>query len=237
MQGIPEIGLVIHDLVGGNSRYIEDYLAIYKELFPQYVRYQPIMRQRAEKPVDESAIEKWHQWLLLVENKPVGVIGFVYNRKRNVGLLLDFAIQPEARKIQYNGNHQLLSYLSLTLVMQELIQDARLNGHSAPLCMAAEVEYPALVRKYIEYGFVEFPIEYFEPPYTPELVEAFSAVQNFDKIGYERMHIGAFQIPDYPFDKNDTGIVKTVLLTLLEDHYHLPSDHWLAQKVFQESPA
>jgi len=64
MQEIQEIGLVIHDLIGGNSHYIDDYLAIYEELFPQYLHYTPVMRLRAENEVDQSAVEKWHQSLL-----------------------------------------------------------------------------------------------------------------------------------------------------------------------------
>ena len=235
MREIPEIGLVVHDLVGGNSLYIDDYLAIYEELFPQYSRYAPVMRWRAEKPAHGSAIEKWHQWLLVVKNIPVGIIGFIYNKKKNVGVLLDFAIRPEARRIQYNGT-QRLAHLSLNLAMQELIRDAQLNGYNAPLCMAAEVEHPALVRKYVEYGFVKFPVEYFEPPYTPELIEASNGMQNLDRIGYERMDIGAFQISGHPFDANDPTIIRIVLLALLEDHYHLPADHWLAQKMFREIP-
>ncbi|HET7145483.1 MAG TPA: hypothetical protein VFI68_15800, partial [Anaerolineales bacterium] len=91
MREIPEIGLVIHDLVGGNSRYIDEYIAIYGELLPRYIHYAPVMRRRAENPLDESAIEKWHQWLLMIEDRPVGMIGFLYNKNRNTAVLLDFA--------------------------------------------------------------------------------------------------------------------------------------------------
>ena len=92
------------------------------------------------------------------------------------------------------------------------------------------------VKKYKEYGYVELPFEYFEPPCTPELLEVSVREKIFDKIEYQRMFVGAFEIPGYPFDINAPGVAKTILLTLLEDHYHLPADHWLVQKMIQEIP-
>ena len=47
-HSVAGIELVIHDLVDGNSSYIEDYLKIYQELFPQYLRYLPVMQRRSE---------------------------------------------------------------------------------------------------------------------------------------------------------------------------------------------
>jgi hypothetical protein len=230
MRKIPEIGLVIHDLHGTDVSFIDEYLAIHNELLPEYSRYAPVMRLRAEKPVDESATEKWHQWLLEMGGRSVGMIEFLYNRKRNAGILLDFAIHSNARDIQYQG-YSRLAGLVLELAMRQLTQDANLNGHAAPLCMIAEVDHAPLVQKYKEYGYVEFPIEYFEPPATPELENISTGELNFDKIGYKEMHLGAFQIPGHPFDPSDPNILKTVLLTLWEDHYCLPADHWLVQKI------
>jgi hypothetical protein len=236
MQEIHEIGLVIHDLVGGNSHFIDKYMAIYEELFPQYLHYAPMMRQRAENSLDENAVEKWHQWLLIVKDQPVGLIGFLYNKNRNTGVLLDFAIKPDARNIRSRENLRFAN-LCLNLAMQELVQDAQAEGHAAPLCMVAEVEYPALLKRYKEYGYKEFPLEYFEPPYTPELLEVLGREKIFDKIDYQRMFVGAFEIPGHPFDLTAPGVIKTILFTLLEDHYHLPADHWLVKKMIQEIPA
>ncbi len=233
MLEIPEIGLTIHDLVGGNSQYIEEYLAIYQELLPQYYRYAPVMRQRAEKPVEASANEQWHQWLVFMGNRPIGMIGILYNRKRNTGILLDFAIRPEARAIQYHG-HKRLAGLILELAMEQLTRDAQANGYEYPLCMIAEVEHASLVKTYLKYGYIEFSVEYFEPPYTPELAENCDDAQSLDKIGYKRLFLGAFQIPGHPFDPGDPAILEAVLLTLLEDHYCIPPDHWLVQKMFKE---
>jgi hypothetical protein len=235
MQEIPEIGLVIHDLIGGNSQYIDEYLAVYEELLPQYIHYAPVMRRRAENLVDESTIEMWHQWLLMIEHRPVGIIGFLYNKNRNTAVLLDFAIKSEARKIHVKDN-QRFAKLCLELAMRQLIRDAQDIGHRAPLCMIAEVEYVSLVEKYKKYGYVALPLEYFEPPYTPDLLEVSARGEMFDKIEYRRMYVGAFQIPGHPFDPHSPDIIKTILLTLLEDHYHLPADHWLVQKMLHEIP-
>jgi len=232
MSRISEIGFEIHDLAYGTSEHIDKYLKIYEELLPQYSRYTPVMRQRAEKRSDNASIEQWHQWLLTIHNQPVGMIEFIYNRKRNMGILLDFAVQPEARNIQYL-EHKSLASLILNLARRRLIEDAQINGHIAPLCMVTEVEYIPLVRKYEEYGFVEFSIEYFEPPFTPELAGVSSEAKKFDKIGYKKMYLGAFQIQNNPINPSDPNIIKTALLTLWEDHYCLPVDHWLMQKILK----
>lgn len=224
-----DIDLVIHDLVDGNCRYIDDYLRIYRELFPQYVRYIPVMRRRAEVRADTSEYEKWHQWLLVVSGKPVGIIGFLYNRRRNVGLLMDFAIYPEARAIQAEDGIPFSKFI-LGLSMQQLVADARENEYLAPICMAAEVEYPALLKKYQEYGYVKFSVDYFEPPYTPELQKVGDKIENLNDMDYGKMYVGAFQIPDHPFDKDDPGVIKTVLSAFLIDHYKLSPNHWLVQQ-------
>lgn len=235
MLKISNADLVIHDLVDGNSSYIDEYLKIYQELFPQYTRYLPVMRQRAEMRVSSNLNEKWHQWFLMIENDPVGIVGFLYNRKRNVGLLMDFAIYPNARKFRAEGDLPLSKFV-LNLSMQRLLEDARENGQTAPICLAAEVEYPALVRKYIEYGYVKFPIEYFEPPYTPELEKVGDKIQELKAVDYGQMYIGAFPIPGHPMELNTPAVIRTVLFAFLEDHYQLPSDHWLVQKVVHEIP-
>lgn len=233
MLEIPEIGLTIEDLVGGNAAHIDEYLKIYEELLPQYIRYAPVMRKRAEQPLDPATIEQWHQWLVFIKGYPVGMIGILYNRKRNTGILLDFAIRPGARVIQY-GEHKRLAGLILYLARQQLVRDAQANGQEHPLCMIAEVEHAALVKKYCEYGYVEFPMEYYEPPYTPELAEQCGGTQNLEKTDYERLFLGAFQIPGHPFTAGDSLILQTVIFTLLEDHYQLPADHWLLKKMCNE---
>ena len=93
------------------------------------------------------------------------------------------------------------------------------------------------VQKYFRYGFIEFPIYYYEPPYTLELAEASDEKDDLDKIAFGRMRLGAFQIPGCVFEANDSNIIRTVLFALLVDHYCLPVDHWLSQKMFSEIPA
>ena len=235
MYAPPGINLVVHDLVDRNSHYIEDYLKIYQDLFPQYVRYLPVMRRRAEVEMPQEAIEKWHQWLLMVDNQPVGIVGFLYNRKRNVGLLMDFAIYPEARNTRIYGDIPFSKFI-LELSMQKLVEDAQENQNSAPICMAAEVEYPALLQKYIEYGYVKFPVEYFEPPYTPELERVGDKIHDLKSVEFGKMNIGAFPIPGFPTDLTNPDTIRTVLFAFLEDHYQLSSDHWLVRKVIQGIP-
>lgn len=119
----------------------------------------------------------------------------------------------------------------LSLATRQLTFDAGDAGHSAPLGMIAEVEYARLVEKYKEYGFLKFPVKYFEPPFTPALSDMSAGENNFDTIGYKEMILGVFQIPGHSLDPNDPQLLKKVLLTLWEDHYCLPADHWLLQKI------
>ena len=230
MKEIKEIGLVIQDLVGGEAARIDDYVGLYGELFPEYTRYMPVMRRRAEKPLEESTVEKWHQWLLIVRDKPIGIIGFLYNRNRNIGILMDFAIRPEGRKIEHVEG-QKFPLLILQLAMRQMADDAFAEGHASPLFMIAEVEHAALLRKYGEYGYLEFPVEYFEPSFSPELLQVSAESTNFDKMDYKRMHLGAFPFPGRTFDAHSPEIVRIALLAILVDHYGLPADHWLIQKM------
>lgn len=226
-----EIGLTIHDVIGGNVKYLEEYLKIYTDFLPQYSRYVPVMRKRAEKPLDINSIERWHHWLVMLEDKPVAMVGFLYNRKRNLGILMDFAVVEDMRDYVIPGNGRFAGEL-LYLAMEQLKLDASVVRNPTPLCMAAEVEHTPLVQRYAEYGFVEFPIEYYEPPGTPELAELVEP-DDFESVGYRRLFLGAFQMPNTRLDPTDMQVVDIILHALLEDHYQLPEEHWLFFRTIQ----
>ena len=52
LHNIPEITFEVHDVRGADASLIEEYLAIHGELLPEYARYAPVMRLRAENPAD-----------------------------------------------------------------------------------------------------------------------------------------------------------------------------------------
>jgi hypothetical protein len=189
------------------------------------------MRQRAAKPVDVYALERWHQWLVLLDEKPVAMIGFLYNRKRNLGILMDFAVVESMRELDIAGGGRFAGEL-LYLAMEQLKKDAAVVGNLPPLCMAAEVEHTPLVERYAKYGFVEFPIEYYEPPGTPELAELIEP-DDIKAVGYRRLYLGAFQFPGNEFAAMGLRVVDIIIRALLEDHYQLPEDHWLLLKTLQ----
>ncbi len=230
MIEIPEIGLAIHNVIGGHTEYLEEYMALYEKYLPQYMRYAPAMRHRAAAPADPYAIEIWYQWIIRVQDRPVGIIGFLYNCKRNVGLMVDFAIQPEMRNLQYK-HHPTFASLIIELAMEQLRHDALKHGYSSPLGLIAEVEHAHLAKKYGEYGYLRLPVEYEEPPYTPDLANLVPSTQSLDRIGFVPLYLGIFQPPNCLLNPNDPRLINTVLLTLLEDHYHLPCEHWLIQKL------
>lgn len=236
MIEIEELGLTIHNVIGGNTKYLEDYMGLYEEFLPQYMRYAPAMRQRAAAPVDENANEVWYQWLLMINGSTAGIIGFLYNKKRNVGLMVDFAINPELRAIQYK-HHKTFASLIIELALHQLTHDAVKHGYNNALGLIAEVEHVQLIQKYAEYGYLLLPVEYEEPPYTPDLANLTAEKQKLDKIGYTKLYLGIFQPTDSILDANDPLLIKTVLLALLEDHYQLESSHWLIQKLIQNTTA
>ena len=228
---ISEIGLSVYDNVGGSTAYLDEYLKMYIEYLPQYSRYVPIMRQRAERPIDLQALERWHQWAVMLDGKPVAMIGFLYNRKRNLGILMDFAVVEDARDIDITGRGRFAGEL-LHLAMKQLKQDAVAVGNSVPLCMVAEVEHTPLVERYAEYGFVEFPVEYYEPPGTPELAKLVEP-DDLEKVGFRRLYLGAFRMPATEFNLTEAPVVDIIIRALLEDHYRLPENHWLLAKTLQ----
>lgn len=232
MIEIPEIGLAIHNVIGGHTEYLEEYMALYEEHLPQYMRYAPAMRQRAAVPVDPDAIEIWYQWVIRVKDRPVGIIGFLYNCKRNAGIMVDFAVEPEMRNFQYK-HHPTFASLIIEIAMEQLLRDALEHGYSAPLGLIAEVEHARLAKKYGEYGYLILPVDYKEPPYTPELANLSPDKQDLDRIGFASLYLGIFQPPHCLLNPNDPRLINMVLLTLLEDHYHLPSEHWLIQKLLR----
>jgi len=221
--------LSIYDLVNGNTAYLDDYLKIYTDYLPHYARYLPVMRQRAEKQIKIQSLERWHQWLVLYEDKPAAMIGFLYNRVRNLGILMDFAVVEEYRGLEIPGADRFAGRL-LYLAMDQLKKDAAEIGNPLPLCMAAEVEHRPLVERYKEYGFIEFQVEYFEPPSTPELLDLAPSV-DFEGVGFSRLHLGAFPMPGSDFQPTRDWVVDIILRALLEDHYRLPENHWLFELI------
>lgn len=222
--------LSIHDVVDGNIDYLDDYLNIYTDYLPQYARYLPAMRHRAEKRTANQALEHWHQWLVMYAGKPAAIVGFLHNRVHNLGILMDFAVVEEYRELEFPGKGRFAGRL-LFLAMEQLKKDSAKIGIFAPLCMAAEVEHRPLVERYKEYGFVEFPVEYYEPPGTPELL-SLVPLRNIEQVGYRRLHLGAFPILGSGFQSIDVWVVEIILRALLEDHYRLPENHWLLEKIF-----
>ncbi|GAB4421918.1 MAG: hypothetical protein Kow002_11090 [Anaerolineales bacterium] len=224
--------LKIHDLVDRNVVHLEEYLKIYADHLPQYARYTPLMCQRAMKPIEAHALERWHQWLVMLDGEPAAMVGFLYNRKRNLGILMDFAVVEVFRDLEVPEQGRFAGML-LHLAMEQLKQDAAASGYATPLCMAAEVEHAPLVERYQEYGFVEFPIMYYEPPGTPELASIVES-KNLEEIGYRRLHLGAFRIPGgNNVLSDDTNLIDIIIRALLKDHYQLSENHWLLERILR----
>lgn len=234
-------GLEIHDLVGGNTDLLEEYLQLYLEFLPQYARYVPVMRLRAEQPAPRDPRFDEHQWLVLRQGQPAGMTTFVYNRLRNVGIGLDLAVRPEERQLD-RASQSRLAGLMIREMCKQVERDAAAQGNPTPLGVVVEVEHPALVKRYAEYGFIALPVEYYEPPFIQRALSLVEPAE-IEKAGFPRLHLGFFPIEGSGFEPTNLEQLTEIIQALLVDHFGLPGNHWVVQtaldsagKTIQESP-
>ena len=118
---IPE-PLKIYNIVGGkHPEQLDIFLEIYDDLFPQYIHYFPVIRQRASAPadVDPNFIE--NQWLIELEGQPAALATFKYATQRACGIALALAIKPDFRTRMVDG--QRLSGLLNQLQVEQINQN------------------------------------------------------------------------------------------------------------------
>ena len=222
---IEEISLEIHDVVNGNSSRLEELIDLYLELFPEYARYVPIMRQRAALPVDADKLMLVHQWLVTINSEPAGMVVFKYNVTRNCGIGLDLAIREEFKTVQYS-RYERLAPLLIHLRQEQIKKDAFANGRDLVPGVVVEVETRKLLETFKKYGMVELDVKYHEPP-TPESIKPLMNMSSFLEVGYKPMYLGVYPIDTDGNDVKKIEMQEEFIYALLIDHYGLPKDHWV----------
>jgi len=223
--------LIIHDVTGGNVDHLDALVGLMEELFPQYIHNLPRVTQRAYQPPDADRRCINHQWLAEVDGNAAGLISFKYVPARNLGLLIYLAVKP-AFRLPWKDIPCRLSEILLISALDQLQIDAQTAGQLAPSHLAAEVEYPELLERYKHYGFVELPVEYYEPPdsYEPG---TFRSEMEPDFATYRPMYMGIFPARPAFVDPTEGDLLRDVLLAFYVDHYGLPEDHWTIQRALQ----
>jgi len=228
MIKVAEIGLEVHEVMGGNTHYVEDLIALYLELFPRYERYVQVMRRRANSPVNAASPFIEHQWIALIHGQPAGLMVFKYNKARNCGIGLDLGIHPKYKLVRY-GDYDRLAQLLIDLRCARITEDAVLCGTPLPYGVLVEVESSKIVKQFNKYGMVSLPVKYFEPP-APENVSGLMDTRILEVTGFKPMTLGI-----YPFNEDEVDLLSyhnlvNFVKAILVDHYGLPEDHWVVRE-------
>ncbi len=229
MQAIPENSLQLVDVTNGNTARLDDLLALYSEAFPDYQHYLPTMQRRARLSQNANPRFVDHQWLVEIHGQTAGLMVFKYLVQRNFGFLLDLYVDPEFRQFRL-ASYSRLARALIERCIQQLTVDATAQGKTAPLGLIVEAKYPRLVTRYIEYGFVELPVDYYEPP----TVMNHPWGQTHDQLNpddFNRMHLLVRPIQANYSAPLDLASAQEIVLACLVDHYRLPREHWAVQQV------
>jgi hypothetical protein len=233
----PHGNLQIYDLVAGNHlQHLDTLLGLYRELFPQYGAARANIRTRAFLPANIDPRFIRHQWLVMWNASPAGLVSFRFALQRSLGLCLSIAIRPAYRLLAWDGYRRLSEFLLQRMIAQ-LEADAALSGVAPPRAVVVEIEAvsnpmadPArmisllhLAERYREYGFVPLPITYHEPAFV--------------RSGSSDHPMQLYVLPIHAtFRKNllSANTLHEIVDTLLLDHYGLLDENdWVVKQARQ----
>lgn len=219
---------IIHDVIDGHTEWLEVLIELFTASFPQYAHTAPRLRQKAVLPPNANPNLIAHQWLAEIDSTAVGLLSFKYAPARNLGLALYLAIKLAYRTRLVNG--QRLSEWLFKSAMEKLTQEARAMRQPTPSGLFMEVESEKLVARYRQFGFVELPVEYYEPRFC-RARNGIGASVGEEQIEWTRMHLGG--LPIGGFDPADPAMLTNVVLAFMVDHYGLPQNHWAVQRALE----
>lgn len=219
---------IIHEVIGGNPAWLEALIELFTTSFPQYAHTAPRLRQKATLPANANPKFIAHQWLVELDGKAVGLHIFKYAPARNVGLGIYLAVKPAYRKILVEPGYRLSEWLCKAGI-EKLQEEAQTAGQPAPPGLFGEVESDKIVARYHEFGFMELPLEYYEPRFRQ--ARATGGPTDWEHVDWVRMHLCG--LPIGGFDPTDPALLTNVVLAFMVDHYGLPQNHWAVQRVLE----
>jgi hypothetical protein len=225
---MPDIGLTIHEVLGGDERDLQDLLRLHAELFPHYVYYHPYMRRRAEFPpnADPDLVEHW--WLVRVHGEAAGVRFFDYVPGHNCGLGLAIGIKPTFRRMG-SAPYRRLSELLLMTSLDYLRVDAQAAGKPAPMGMVSEIE-DYILATCVEYGYIELPVDYEEPSIVHSSLVPDNLLES-QELTFRPITLACLPLDKKKFDPTDSTMLTEVVNALLIVYYGLAEDHPVVRRV------
>jgi hypothetical protein len=215
--------VAIYDVLNSDDTpRIEALLELYGRLFPQYQRYTPRMRRRAQFGSEHREGHIVHYWLVEVDGQPAGLRTFRYVKKRHCGLAHALAVDPLFRKVEVQGKR--LAVFIIYECLAQIIRDAAEQGDTPPLGMVNEVEPERLMEHYTRNGLVQLPIQYVEPIFPPE-VEGRSRADELAATVFAPMRMGFLPNPNMKIETYSRAMITEFALAFLSDHYGLPENH------------
>ena len=220
----------IYELLGSrDDARIEAMLNLYAELFPQYAHYVPRMLNRAQShPLNERG-HIVHYWLIEVDGNPAAIRTFRYIPHKRCGVAIALAVHPDYRKTMV-GEERLAVYI-INKCLEQVIQDAKEAGDPPVWGMVNEVESARLMEHYGNYGIIELPIKYFEPIFPS--TNGSNDVETKDAVDFSPMHLGFLYNPEMKEKKFTSKDVAGFAEAFLVEHYEIPLENEVVQKVLQ----
>ncbi|MBN1179595.1 MAG: hypothetical protein JXD18_10300 [Anaerolineae bacterium] len=215
--------LALHDVIGGNLERLDDLVDVFVELFPQYAHTSERLRWKALRSAFADPHFINHQWLVEVDGRAAGLLSFKYAPQRGLGLTVYVGVRPAYRHLRVEGKR--VSEWLIGCGLDQLQIDAQATGSELPVGLFLEVQYPRLVARYREFGFVELPVVYHEPHFRQARTQD-NVAESLAQADFRRAYLGGFPIHPERFDPSDAVMLETVVRAFMLDHYHLPMDHW-----------
>jgi hypothetical protein len=221
--------VAIYDLLdSGDGSKIDAMFKLYRTLLPQYQHYIPRMKRRVNYVNEYRSGHTLHYWLVEVNGKPAGFRTFRYVRGRRCGLAHSLAVAPEFRELKVEGSR--LSLFIIHECLDQIVRDACDKGDPSVFGIVNEVEPERLMEHYVRNGLVQLPIKYVEPIFPPEM-SGRSRSEELAMTQFSPMHLGFLQNRELKNEGFSNEIVADFAKAFLVDHYGLPEQHAIVQKV------
>jgi hypothetical protein len=227
-------GIRIHDVVDGDTAWLEPLLALGRAFFPDHAAMTARLRQKAAAPAAADPRFMHHQWLIEVTGQAAAAAGaamccFSYVPARNLGLGIYLAVRPAYRSLPVAGHSRLAGWLHAA-IGQQLASDAARAGRPLPWGLAVEVSVPALVAQYRRYGLRVLPIAYREPHF-PEGWRPLDNLADLPPITWQPAELGLFPCAGRASDVAAPQLFTDIVAAFLIDHYGFPREHSEVQRM------
>ncbi len=227
--------LSIHEIIAGNTIYLDEFLKIFVELFPQYSYRTDRLTKTAQNTAEYNPLFIEHQWLIRLRHTAVAMSTFKYLPQRNLGIGVHLAIKPAFRNYTF-GPFTRLSEIIIEETKKQFIQDAETQNHPIPPGYIIEVVEPKLINKYAEYGFQPFDIPYQEPTISMKNKAFVDDDDKMDSLEFHPAVIGIIPIGEQKVDTTDPCLLQNAIDAFLFDYYELEEEHWVVQQARKAIP-